>query len=789
MRNLINEQNKMILFDGAMGTMLQRAGLEVGALPELLNLEKPELIREIHQSYVKAGAQIITTNTFQANELKLGKSSHSLEAIIEAGVRLAREAKAPYVAQDIGPLGQMLAPLGEISFQRAYEIFKRQVMAGVKAGVDCIIIETLSDLYEAKAALLAVKENSDLPVFCTMTFQGDGRTFVGTDAITATQVLQGLGADALGINCSLGPKEILPLLPDVLKYAKVPVIVQPNAGLPTLVQGKTVFPVEPAAFGEYGRQLAKLGVKILGGCCGTTPDHIRALQQQIDRFQFQPCETKIVTCCTSGTKTVILDGKTTITGERINPTGKKQLKEALRQNDLEVLLTEAIEQTRAGAHILDVNVGLPEINEERVLKEAVTTIQTVVDTPLQIDSVNIKALEGALRCYNGKPIINSVNGKESSMEQVFPLAKKYGAVLVALTLDEGGIPETAEGRVAIAEKIMKGAMAYGIPKEDLIIDCLVMTVSAQQSIVMETLKAVSLVKERLGLKTTLGVSNVSFGLPNRSLINRTFLAGALMAGLDVPILDPLSEEMMNTVKAHRVLKGEDQEAKDFIRDFQGIQPGQGVMPHENNDLKAMIVEGRKGAVADTVRLLLKEMDGLAIINQFFIPALDQVGEAYEGGILFLPQLLRAAEAVKAGLEVIKGASSKNTSVLQNEKIILATVQGDIHDIGKNIAKMLLENYGYNILDLGKDVAPEVILAAVKEHGVRLVGLSALMTTTVKNMQRTIELIKGEVPECKIMVGGAVLNPRYAEMIGADYYAVDGQAGIRFARRLLTEGKE
>lgn len=568
MQDLLNSPNSLIMFDGAMGTMLQRAGLETSALPELLNIESPQLIKEIHESYIRAGAQIITTNTFRANGLKLEKSPYSLESIIKAGVGLAREAGAPYVALDIGPLGQMLKPLGEVSFQRAYELFKQQVEFGVRAGADCILIESISCLYEAKAAVLAAKENSNLPVLCTMTFQGDGRTFTGTDPLTATQVLQGLGVDALGINCSLGPKEILSLLPMMLTYARVPIIVQPNAGLPSIDRGKTIFPVGPEEFGKYGETLARLGVKLLGGCCGTTPDHIEAVNKQIEQVSFSPRTVETVTCCCSGTKTVILE-QITVIGERINPTGKKRLKEALRKNQLEVLLTEAIEQSKGGAQVLDVNVGLPEIDEVKVLKEVVTSIQAVVDTPLQIDSINIKAIEGAIRDYNGKPIINSINGKKSSMEQLFPVAKKYGAALIVLTLDERGIPETAEERFQIAKKVMEAAIAYGIPKEDLIIDCLVMTASAQQSIGKETLRAVAMIKEELGLKTTLGISNFSFGLPNRTLLNRTFLACALAAGLDAPILDPLSEEMLNTVKAYRVIEGLDQEAKEYSKDFKG----------------------------------------------------------------------------------------------------------------------------------------------------------------------------------------------------------------------------
>ncbi|ABR49501.1 homocysteine S-methyltransferase [Alkaliphilus metalliredigens QYMF] len=771
----------MLIFDGAMGTMLQKSGLKVGALPEIYNIEHPELIQQIHERFVRAGAQVVTTNTFQANELKLKDSIYSLEEIIEGGIKVAKASGAPYVALDIGPLGQMMKPLGEISFDRAYDIFKRQVQAGVKAGADCILIETISDLYEAKAAILAAKENSDLPVLCTMTFQEDGRTFTGTDPMTATLVLQSLGVDALGVNCSLGPKEMLPILSDILKYAKVPVMVQSNAGLPRLEGDDTIFPASPEEFALYGREMAELGVGILGGCCGTTPEHIQALKKAV--FQINSPERKVerVTCACSPTKTVILDGRTTVIGERINPTGKKRLKEALRNNQLEVLVAEAIDQSNAGAQVLDVNVGLPEIDEVAVLKEVIMGIQEVVDTPLQIDSVNVEAMEAAARIYNGKPIINSVNGKEAVMAAVFPIAKKYGATLIGLTLDDKGIPETAEERIQIAKTIMERAKAYGIPKEDLIIDCLVMTASAQQSVVKETIKAVSLVKSELGLKTSLGVSNVSFGLPNRELLNRTFLATALAAGLDAPIMDPLSKEMMDTIEAFRVLNNEDQEAMAFIRRFKNNTKSIEAPVQSSKDLKTMIIEGRKTEVAAAVDLLLQNESPFEIIETYFIPALDQVGKEYEVGDLFLPQLLRAAETVKAGLAVIKASSFEKMPELDRGSILLATVKGDIHDIGKNIVKMLMENYGFQIIDLGRDVDPQLIVETIKKNNIRLVGLSALMTTTVKNMQLTIKMIKEEAPHCKVMVGGAVLNEEYAQMIGADYYTVDGQAGIRIAK--------
>ncbi len=790
--NVLKEiKDKILIFDGAMGTMLQQAGLEAGELPEVYNIEHPEIVQKIHESYVKAGAQVVTTNTFQASELKLESCPYSVEEIIKAAVKNAKKAGAPYVALDIGPLGKMMKPVGDLSFEEAYRLFKRQVEAGAKAGADLILTETFSDLYEAKAAILAAKENSDLPIFCTMTFQEDERTFLGTDPLTAVSVLQGLGVDALGMNCSLGPEEMIHLLPDFLRYAKVPLMVQSNAGLPKMEGDETIFPVTPESFGAYGKEMVKLGVQILGGCCGTSPEHIRQLKQNVETIKSTPRKVKKITCACSSTQTVILNHKTTVIGERINPTGKKRLKKALRNSEFDTLLKEAIYQVNAGAQVLDVNVGLPEIQEKIVLPHVISDIQTVVDVPLQIDSADVEALEAAVRVYNGKPIINSVNGKEENMRAVFPIAQKYGAALICLTLDEEGIPQTAQGRLQIAQKIMERAIEYGIPKEDLIIDCLVMTASAQQSIVKETLKAVSLVKTQLGLKTILGISNISFGLPNRVLLNRTFLAAALGEGLDAPILDPLSQEMMDTIYSFRVLNNEDLEAKNYIEAYQNLpKDGEKVEKESINpqDLEKLIIDGMKTEVGQQVENLLKAKDSEDIIKEYFIPALDRVGQKYEIGEFFLPQLLRSAEAVKQGLNIIKSHSAKEIVEENQGKILVATVKGDIHDIGKNIAKMLLENYGFTVIDMGKDVDPKDIVETVKKEKIKLVGLSALMTTTVKNMQLTIEALREEVPECKVMAGGAVLTPEYAKMVGADYYVADGQAGIRIAKEVLSNRK-
>ena len=777
-------KKEILFFDGAMGTMLQKTDMKLGELPELFNIEEPSLILGIHREYVKAGADILTTNTFQANKYKLKDSTYSVEAVIEAGVEMARKAGARWVALDIGPMGKMMKPLGDVGFEEAYDIFKQQIIAGAKAGADLVLIETFSDIYEAKAAILAAKENSDLPVFCTMTFQKDRRTFLGTDPLTAVSILQGLGVDCLGINCSLGPKEMLPILKEILTYSKLPVMIQSNAGLPMMVGEETVFPVGAVEFAQYAKEMAALGVRVLGGCCGTTPEHIGEIKRALSGFIPIEVKAKKITVVASGTKTVILDDKTTIIGERINPTGKKRLKEALRNNQLEVLLAEAIEQTNAGAEILDVNVGLPEIDEVMMLKKVILEIQGVVDTPLQIDTINPEALETAIRIYNGKPIINSVNGKEKSMAEVFPITKKYGACVIGLTLDEKGIPQTAEGRLAIAKRILERALEYGIPKEDLLIDCLVVTASAQQSMVKETVKAVQLVKTQLGLKTVLGVSNVSFGLPQRELINRTFLATALSAGLDAPIMDPLSQEMINTIKAYRVLDNQDQEAKEYIVGLGGFQPNLNNNVTTDKTLEELILEGRKADVVVRVVEMLKTQPPLEIINQHFIPALDKIGRGYEKGELFLPQLLRSGETVKGGLETIKEKALMELKSIARGKILVATVKGDIHDIGKNIAKMLLENYGFDVIDLGKDVDIEEIVKNVKLYDIKLVGLSALMTTTVKNMDETIKALRREAPDCKVMVGGAVLNPEYARMIEADFYAADGQEGVKIAKSVF-----
>ncbi len=779
--------DEFLIFDGAMGTTLQSYGMKAGELAESYNLKRAEVIAGIHRAYIQAGAQILTTNTFSANRFKLAGTGLNQADVICTAVEIARwAAEDRLVALDIGPLGQLMEPYGTLSFNEAYEAFAEQVRLGAAAGADLILIETMSDLYEAKAAILAARENADLPIFCTMTFQEDGRTLTGADPLTVVNTLQSLGVTALGINCSLGPKEILPLVQEMLKYAQVPVIVQPNAGLPQLVEGETVFQITPAEFAAFGRKMAAAGVRILGGCCGTTPEHIKALNNILADVKPVAVKAPRLTAASSGTTTVILGGPVKIVGERLNPTGKRRLQKALRQGDLDYLLREAVDQQDHGAHILDLNVGLPEIDEKAVMVQAIKEIQGVVNLPLQIDSVNPEVIEAAVRIYNGRPIINSVNGEAQSLAAILPIVKKYGCLVVALTLDEQGIPKTAEERLAIAERIVKAAAEHGIPKEDIIVDCLVLTASAQQREVQETVKALRLVKEKLGVKTTLGVSNVSFGLPARNLLNRTFLAAALAAGLDAPIMNPLDAEMRGTVDAFNLLWNHDPDGKAFIGTYSALEDKTVAPPvPEQRDLTKIVIAGLKEEAASAVRALLQEEEGLAIVDRYLIPALDRVGEGYEKGELFLPQLIQAAETVKRAFAVIKEDLEKSkTAAVGKGKIVIATVKGDIHDIGKNIVKILLENYGFEVFDLGKDVPIATIVEKVQQEEAPLVGLSALMTTTVKNMEETIKALRHACPQTKIMVGGAVLNAEYAEMIGADFYGKDAREAVKIAERVF-----
>ena len=775
-------QNEHLIFDGAMGTMLQKSGLEIGGIPDLLSLTNPKLIQSIHREYVEAGCDCITTNTFGANRLKIKDTD--IATLVTAAVENAKAANPKYVALDIGPIGQLMAPLGTLSFEEAYDIFKEQLVAGEKAGADLVIFETFSDLMELKVGILAAKENTKLPVFATMTYQDNGRTFVGVDPISSTISLQGLGVDALGVNCSLGPDELIPVVETILEYATVPVMVQANAGLPDM-QGNYRYSSEE--YSERMLDMAKLGVRVLGGCCGTTPEFIEKTKDKVKSLKPVKTSPKRVTAVCSASSTVILDEGIHLIGERINPTGKPKLKEALKKEDYDYILNEAITQADLGADILDVNVGLPEIDEPKLLKKAVMELQSGISQPLQIDSTDAKAVEEAVRVYKGKPLINSVNGEEESMKAIFPIAKKYGACVLGLCLDKNGIPETAEGRFEIAQRILDTALSYGIPKEDILIDCLVLTASAQQEQVVTTLEAIKLVKSRLGLKCVLGVSNVSFGLPNRPLLNSVFLAAAFGAGLDAPIINPCSKEIMDTVNAFKVLNNQDKGGSEFIAKYGGnTQVPQSSTPSDNGslDLKDVIIKGLKEQAAPLVEEMLKTKDAMEIINGYFIPALDEVGRAYETGKIFLPQLMLSAETVQNGFEVISRANTE--SDVKREKVIVATVEGDIHDIGKNIVKMLLSNYGYEVIDLGKDVPVEEVVEAVKKYQPSIVGLSALMTTTVKNMQRTIDALKENNLNCKTMVGGAVLNEDYAQMVGADYYAKDANTSVKVAEKVFDE---
>ena len=787
-----------LVFDGAMGTMLQAAGLEAGELPELLCLNNPDEVTAIHRAYVEAGSQAVTTNTFGANARKLGDAA-SVREVFAAAVSCVRAAGARYVAADIGPTGALLAPLGTMSFDEAYDLFAEQVRAAVDAGADIILIETMADLLETKAAVLAAKECSDLPVFATMTFGEDGRTFLGTSPRIAALTLSSLGVQVLGMNCSLGPDDLKPLVNEMLEVATCPVMVQANAGLPHVEDGRTVFSVPADAYAESVAGMVEAGVRIVGGCCGTNPAYIANLADIVRGKRPARPFARPLCSVTSAQEAVVLEGRQVATiGERINPTGKKRLKEALRTGDSDYIINEAIAQTEAGADILDVNAGLPEIDEAAVLVDLVGKIQGVSGLPLQIDSSDPVAVEAAVRVYAGKPIINSVNGKKESLQAVLPIAKHYGCAVVGLTLDEGGIPPTAEERFAIAERIVHAAEAAGIPRQDVLIDCLVMAASTNQSEVVEILRAITLVKERLGVRTVLGVSNVSFGLPLREVVNATFLASAFAAGLDMPILNPLSDRYREVVDSWRVLCGQDVGAMRYIEGYAGktiassttkasadgaSQEGSASMADEEG-LRHFVITGRRAAAgAEVERMLDAGESAMAVIDDYLIPALDEVGNRFEAGTFFLPQLMASAEAAKAGFDIIRGRST-GEAVADKGSVAVATVKGDIHDIGKNIVRMLLENYGYTVYDLGRDVDPQAVVDCVKEHGIKLVGLSALMTTTVRGMEDTIALLREQAPDTKVFVGGAVLTPEYAQMVGADYYAKDAAEGARICAEVL-----
>lgn len=875
-----------LLFDGGMGTLVQAAGLHtVHEVPDLLNLTHPEAIVAIQRQYVEAGADCITTNTFNTNRLKLANAGATVAEVYAAAAANARVAGAPLVAGDIGPTGALLEPLGTLTFDEAFDIFSEQARAAEAAGCDLIVVETMADLLEAKAAVLAAVESTTLPVFATMTFGEDGRTFLGTTPAIAATTLSALGASAVGLNCSLGPTELAPLVGELAPHDRALVMAQPNAGLPRIQDGETVFDVGPNEFAQAMEAILDAGATVIGGCCGTTPDHIAALRALIDARPLPavasvsvPAHTPVASSATavsassassraawgeqsepkglsassvpnlryrpaftvtSAQQMVPLpegEARIAVIGERINPTGKKKLKAALQAGDVDYLVAEAAAQQRAGADILDVNVGVPGLDEPALLSQVTRALQATVPLPLQLDSSDPAAIEAAARAYAGRPMVNSVNGKADNLATVLPVVARYGCTVVGLTLDENGIPPTAEERLAIAERIVAAAEARGIPREDVAIDCLVMAAATNQDEVREILRAVTLVKERLGVRTVLGVSNVSFGLPARPLVNSTFLAAAFGAGLDMPILNPLNARYRDTVATFRILNGQDTGCRAFLEAYANTAdpyevaanpaassavasreggaspaPTKGIPSSYSipvtgafadavetvAHLAECVLEGRSAPVAVATERLLETHDGLAVINDVFVPVLDVVGQKYDEGTFFLPQLMASAEAVKAGFDLIRDrarAASANATPTEgahvpadaDRAIIVATVQGDIHDIGKNIVKMLLENYGFTVIDLGRDVAPEAIVAAARDTGARLIGLSALMTTTVGAMERTIALVHEQLPGVAVMVGGAVITQEFAEQIGADFYAKDAAASTRVASAFFDD---
>ncbi len=779
------KKKEFIVLDGAMGTMLQAKGLKMGETPEALNIEKPDWLYDIHRQYIEAGSDIIYANTFGANRYKLKKCGYSVEQVVGEAIKIARKAcegTDTLVALDIGPIGQMLEPTGTLSFEDAYDTFKQLVLAGREA--DVVVFETMTDLYELKAAILAAKENTDLPILCTMTFEENMRTFTGCDISAMCVTAEGLGADAVGVNCSLGPKELYPVVEKICRWTTLPVIVKPNAGLPDPVTNE--YNCSPEEFARLAEALIPLGINIIGGCCGTNPAYIKELVKMLADKKSVQRNVQIPAVCCSAVETVVID-QPRIIGERINPTGKKRFKQALLEGDIDYILGQAIEQIHAGADILDVNVGLPSIDEKAMMVRAVKALQGIVDTPLQLDSTIPEVMEAALRVYNGKPIVNSVNAEEESLNNVLPLVKKYGAAVVGLTLDENGIPKTADERFKLAKKILDRALAIGIRKEDVFIDCLTLTASAEQENVMQTVNAVRRVKEELGLRTVLGVSNISFGLPGREIVNHNFLMMCLTSGLDLPIMNPNIDSMAATVRAYKLLTNIDKNSVNFIAHYGGETnaPAKKQEPKGDIDLTYAIENGLKGEGAEITAKLLETTDSMVIINEMLVPALDRAGERFEQGKIFLPQLIQTAGVAQACFEVIKNKMlSEGGSSVSKGKIILATVKGDIHDIGKNIVKVLLENYGYDVIDLGKDVDYQTVVDAAIENDVHLVGLSALMTTTLVSMEETIKLLRANNVDCKIMVGGAVVTPDYAEQIGADFYSKDAKQSVDIARQVF-----
>lgn len=786
------DSKEFVLLDGAMGTLIQKSGVKYDSVPETLNITHPKLIESFHKAYAETGSDIVYANTFGANGYKLKESGYSVDEIIKSGVENAKKAVQGtdcLVALDIGPIGQLLEPAGSLSFDSAYDYFKEQIVAG--QGADVIVFETMTDLYELKAAVLAAKENSDKPIIATMTFERNGRTFTGVSPASMAVTLTGLGVDALGVNCSLGPDELEGVVSEISKYTDLPLVIKANAGLPD--PNSNEYDILPDKFADCVADLLKYGVKIIGGCCGTTPEYIVEIKKMLADKSYQAQKKSVDTTVCSASTVVEINGPRII-GERINPTGKKLFKQALVDNNIDYILTQALSQVSGGAEILDVNVGHPEIDEKKMMVRVLKAIQSVCDAPLQIDSTKPDVLDSGLRYYNGKPIVNSVNGEEKSLSTVLPLVKKYGASVVGLTLDENGIPKTAEGRFEIAKRIVSRAEELGIDRRDVYIDCLTLTVSAEQDACRETLKALHRVKTELGCKTCLGVSNISFGLPNRELVNRTFLTMALEEGLDLPIINPNVESMTGAVRAYRVLSGIDKNSVEFINAYNDAAPAVTSAPKNTEvDIFTAVYNGLKSEGAAVTIRLLETTDAMQIVNEMLIPALDKVGDDFEKNKIFLPQLIQSANTAQECFEVIKNHISKTSgSPVSKGKIILATVKGDIHDIGKNIVKVLLDNYGYTVVDLGRDVDPQLVVDTAVEQNIKMIGLSALMTTTLKSMEDTIRLIRQTkelqnpdgTSKCVVFVGGAVLTKDYAMKIGADYYCKDAKESVDTAKKVL-----
>jgi 5-methyltetrahydrofolate--homocysteine methyltransferase len=783
--DFIKRLNKeRLVFDGSMGTLLQEKGLPAGELPEVWNITGPGAVLDIHRAYIQAGSQILKTNTFGANRLKLAESGFSVPEIISAGVALAKEAAGgdAYAALDIGPTGKLLAPFGDLDFEAAVDIFSEMVEGGADAGADVILIETMGDTYEIKAAMLAAKCRK-LPVLVTFTPDEHGRLLTGGDILSAVCLIEALGADALGFNCGLGPEQMKALLPELVKYTSLPTIINPNAGMPRLINGKSVFPLGAAEFSAHMAEIAPFA-QIIGGCCGTSPAHIAAAAQACKDIPFVPAVPKEYTAVSSYGKTVVFGESPVIIGERINPTGKPRLKKALREGDMGYLYSEGLAQIEAGAVILDVNAGLPDIDEKAVLATAVAGLQSVTDTPLQIDTSDPEAAESALRLYNGKPLLNSVSGKEESLRAMLPLAKKYGAAVVALTLDDGGIPETAQGRLEIAKKIIKYAKSLDIPKKDIIVDALTMTISTGRDNARVTLDTVERLRKELGVHTVLGLSNVSFGLPERGRINAAFYTLAMSRGLSAGILNPMDTAMMDAYCAYMALNGAD--INGYIARFSpvGDAASPGVPKDKQLTLYDAVISGLRGGAAKAAGELCGTVPPAEIIDKHLIPALDKVGRDYQAQKLYLPQLLMSAEAAGAAFEAIK-RHMPQAGEGGRGKIVLATVKGDIHDIGKNIVKALLENYNFTVIDLGKNVEPSLVAETALKEGCKLVGLSALMTTTVVYMEETVKLLRENAPGCLVMAGGAVLNDEYVKKIGADFYCKDAMSGVRVAEGVFS----